>query len=294
MNCVKHLPAATLCLLLATGCTAENEGTDGLPVPLTFSTSVGTQTRTDAGLTTDNLTSAGVFAYLTNGDFSASASTPGFMYNQKLERADNATPWTYSPMKFWPNNPAEKLTFFAYAPYVDETVAGGSNPALQEKTTAAGFPTLTYTVPAAEADQTDLLASVPLMNRTYGTSGGTGGSGKVSFAMNHVLTKVGIFIKSKDNETSKKVTAFSITSAASGTLTFHAPANGSDTGTGWNGITGTQTFVPTNARADIPANTTTKFRSEHSTCCPKARAVRSTSPIPIVGRQVAAAPLRVP
>ena len=63
-------------------------------------------------------------------------------------------------------------------------------------------------MPTTEADQIDLLASVPLMNRTYETT-----SGSVSFLLKHALTKVSVYIKSGDNVVGKKVTAFSITSA---------------------------------------------------------------------------------
>ena len=39
------------------------------------------------------------------------------MRNQKVEYVSSQ--WTYSPSKYWPLNPAEKLTFRAYAPYTD-------------------------------------------------------------------------------------------------------------------------------------------------------------------------------
>ena len=71
----------------------------------------------------------GVFGYLTEaGDFS-DASKPNFMYNQKVEW--DGTNWTYSPVKYWPNEfaatveaghtagtPSDKVSFFAYAPYI--------------------------------------------------------------------------------------------------------------------------------------------------------------------------------
>ena len=45
------------------------------------------------------------------------ASTNMLMRNQKVEH--DGTKWTYSPSKYWPLNPAEMLTFRAYAPYTD-------------------------------------------------------------------------------------------------------------------------------------------------------------------------------
>ena len=44
------------------------------------------------------------------------------MRNQKVSYT--AGQWTYSPTKYWPVNPSEKLTFRAYAPYTDYLVTG--------------------------------------------------------------------------------------------------------------------------------------------------------------------------
>ena len=40
-----------------------------------------------------------------------------FMNNQKVTRTDASSPWTYSPIKYWPNNADDRLHFFAYAPF---------------------------------------------------------------------------------------------------------------------------------------------------------------------------------
>lgn len=249
---VTAFAAVALAASLLSACSGGDE-TGEFPqetIPVGFSGNVsGTRAVTEYG-SADDLTAIGVFTYFTNGTFSASSSTPNFMYNQKVERADNASPWTYSPVKYWPNNDADKLSFFAYAPYVDETASGGSNPTFKGRT-ETGFPTLTYTVPSSENSQMDLLASVPLMNQGHADNGGT-----VKFTMEHTLAKVNIYIKSKDKEADKKVTAFSMTSAKSGTLTYRAPASASDAGSGWSGITGTQTYTPTNTSVNIPENTT--------------------------------------
>ena len=238
------------CLLAATlaSCTSADDPVPGQSSsPVGFSTNVVDPAASRA-LTTDNLTSMGVFASYTGPDnWNASASTMNFMYNQQVSRANNSSPWTYTPVKYWPNTATDKLSFFAYAPHVDASASGGSNPSIQGNT-EAGFPKLTYTVPAAEANQTDLLASVPLLNQTYEAT-----SGSVSFLLKHALTRVGVYIKSNDNVAGKKVTAFSITSAKSGTLTFRAPAagNANDTGTEWTYPTPatTETFTAASATA---------------------------------------------
>lgn len=66
----------------------------------------------------------GVFAYYTNNNEYEQSRLPDFMYNQKV--IWNSTYWAYEPVKYWPNeygNSAnsddnDKVSFFAYAPYV--------------------------------------------------------------------------------------------------------------------------------------------------------------------------------
>ena len=131
MNGMKFFPVIALSLLFAAGCAPEGDEVESLPVPLTFSTSVSAQTRAEE-ITTDNLTAVGIFASLTQGGFNAITATPNFMYNQKLEKSGGA--WTYSPMKYWPGNKKDCVSFFAYAPYVDEKVTSGRNPTFSGST----------------------------------------------------------------------------------------------------------------------------------------------------------------
>lgn len=236
-----YLTVMALSLLLAlSGCQAEDD-TPHTPqgtIPVGFSGDVPGTRATKEYESAADLTDMGVFAYFTNGTFSEGSSTSNFMYNQQVERQTSDGSWTYSPVKYWPGNRTDKISFFAYAPYVDEAATGGSNPAFQGKT-AAGFPKLTYTVPTAEADQTDLLAAVPLMNRTAPTIDGE----KVKFNLKHALTKVNVGIKSEVGIT---VTALSVNSIpATATLTF------TDSGFDWGSYTGTQNVNATLATGGV-------------------------------------------
>ena len=86
-------------------------------------------------LTTDGLKVAdagfGVFAYYTADEPYSGASGPSFMYNEKVTY--DGTNWVYSPIKYWPNefgaaassDEVDRLTFFAYAPYVAVTPSNG-------------------------------------------------------------------------------------------------------------------------------------------------------------------------
>ena len=227
-----YLTAVALGLLTALcGCQAEDDAphTPQGTIPIGFSSDVPQTRATKEYGSAADLTDMGVFAYFTNGTFSEGSSTPNFMYNQQVERQADGS-WTYSPVRFWPGNTTDKISFFAYAPYVDHAASGGSNPSFQGKT-AAGYPQLTYTVPVAEGDQTDLLAAVPLMNRTAPAGE------QVKFKLKHALTKVNVGIKSEVGIT---VTALSVNNVpAIATLTF------TDSGFNWGSYTGTKTVNAT-------------------------------------------------
>lgn len=96
------------------------------------------RTTTRAGLAGDTIvidslkkSGFGVFGYYTNADNYDQTFTPNFMYNQLVKF--NAGKWEYSPVKYWPNehgtqaasDDADKVSFFAYAPYVSVNVSSG-------------------------------------------------------------------------------------------------------------------------------------------------------------------------
>lgn len=75
----------------------------------------------------------GVFAYYGDGALYNETSKPDFMYNQPVTYNPTYEVWDYKPVKYWPNEygtaagsqSADRLTFFAYAPYVDVTPSTG-------------------------------------------------------------------------------------------------------------------------------------------------------------------------
>lgn len=245
---ISHAAALCGCLLLLAACGADG-GAPDMPqagLPIGFSTDVeGRQTRSGE-LTAANLLSTGIFAYYTGSNDWTAADTPNFMYNQEVKRTDASSPWTYSPVKYWPNNPADKISFFAYAPYNAAGVTPCGN-------TVAGFPYLDYTVPTAEANQTDLLAATPLMNQSYANTPVTPSDpttqGKISFNMQHALTKVSIYAKSSDPGAGKVVNSLSITAPKSGRLTYKAD------GFGWNPSADKSTYTATATNVTIAPTT---------------------------------------
>ena len=119
----------------------------------------------------------GVFAFLGNDDWLYASNTqqPDFMYNQQVTW-NGSTAWTYSPLKYWPNETGgdatsvstDRLSFFAYAPYVAVTPETGqltSHYTGAERTTGItamshyhhqGDPWVQYVVSYDAASQVDL------------------------------------------------------------------------------------------------------------------------------------------
>lgn len=124
----------------------------------------------------------GVFAYFTDADDFDTDATPNFMYNQQVTGTEtSAGPgsynWTYSPLKFWPNDIASdgavdsegatgaatgskaggKISFFAYAPYKADATSGNGITAFTTND-ATGTPKITYQIGYTnESDFVDLL-----------------------------------------------------------------------------------------------------------------------------------------
>ena len=222
--------------------TYEKEVLQHRQIPVEFGSFLGNAANTRAGevgeLTTTALQATtsqgfGVFAYYTNGNGTTdgsyvasgdNGSQPNFMYNEQVTYDAAATKWTYSPIKYWPNEfqtsgtggtaeHKDKLSFFAYAPWVGKT--DGTNAVLTDMGTSGimsfsandykGDPTVTYKVAANAANSVDLLwatnnslATPTLLNMTKPTVGT-----KVQFTFGHALSRLGMKIRAVVDETAK-------------------------------------------------------------------------------------------
>ena len=139
-----------------------------------------TQLTRGAELTIDELRKGfGVFAFYTEDDSwaVAQATSPNFMNNQKVTgtAGESGTVWGYSPLKYWPNNPDDKVSFFAYAPYIESQTAVGSK--------------LPFKVATDVDNQVDLSWS------TSNTTDLDRNTKKVTFNFNHALARIGFTVK---------------------------------------------------------------------------------------------------
>lgn len=243
MSQAKYLSVAVLSLLFVSGCTTENEERKAFSLPLTFTTSVHTPARIATDLTTENVTSVGLFASFTEGNYNASTATLNFMHNQKLEKSDGK--WTYSPEKYWPVNANDKISFFAYAPHIDEIKTHGDDITDMSATTEIGYPAFTFVNSTAK---TDLLIATPALNKN---------GGNVSLGFKHALTRVSFYIKNGDTTGGKKLQSFSVQSRKSGKYTF------SETGFAYSAIgADMQEYAVADLPKDIPQNITDKVSIE--------------------------------
>ena len=144
----------------------------------------------------------GVFAFHSDGNANSYAAgtpsnfQPNFMYNQQVKYESSA--WTYTPVKYWPNeynttnaigSDVDKLTFFAYAPYVATNAVGTEGITAFSENTSTGDPTLSFKVPAASDEQIDLLWNdADLKNKTKMAV-----NGKVQFNFVHALSNLSIY-----------------------------------------------------------------------------------------------------
>ena len=180
-------------------------------------------TRANPGLLAEggipNNMSIGVYAYYhpgsgnTPGAWSASA-TPNFMFNQKATNEADKDGFSYSPLKYWPNNLNDKLSFIGYYPYTDDAESGETSTAktgITPKLTISGtgLPSFDFTVKENVDDQVDFLISDLLTGLPNGTSAVSPSSAtdrssltivdKVRLLFHHATSKVTIRI-SIDNE----------------------------------------------------------------------------------------------
>lgn len=139
----------------------------------------GTETK-DASIKTNGF---GVLAYYTEQTDFADTNKPNFMWNQKVTH--NGTNWEYTPIKYWPTKVKDKVSFFAYAPYVE---GGDANGIVLSGNSATGAPTATITLPDDPSQTIDFVAAVQ-MNKTHdkGTN--------VSFKLLHEMTRVKVQAK---------------------------------------------------------------------------------------------------
>lgn len=124
----------------------------------------------------------GVFGYYSDNNDYEQSRTPDFMYNQKVyDNTPSAVTasWMYEPVKYWPNeygstavsDDNDRVSFFAYAPYVEVAPSSGKLVKSQStddqwgitgmsRNSAAGDPLVKYIANFEAAKRVDLMWGV--------------------------------------------------------------------------------------------------------------------------------------
>ena len=166
----------------------------------------------------------GVFAYYTDLKRYDQTYIPNFMYNQKVLK--NGGNWEYQPVMYWPNESGldaqsddeDKVSFFAYAPYVAHTSAASGSVADAtygitgfSRNTTVGDPIVRYIASFYPERSVDLCWGVCASStwaRYQGTSNQTMTSGlpwldvehpqgtdqKMTFTFKHALSQLNVQI----------------------------------------------------------------------------------------------------
>ena len=146
----------------------------------------------------------GVLAYYTDDKPYSSSSQPNFMYNTKVSGAN----WEYEPIRYWPNENSandasegiDRVSFFAYAPYVQVNPVSGmvnaddeSGIVYMNRNGAVGDPFVNYHVNFIPSEQVDFCWGVnkttgkPNVNMTKQAV-----NEKVEFQFNHALAALNV------------------------------------------------------------------------------------------------------
>ena len=231
--------------------TPDDDGWNDLtrPMPITFATSItGEATKAATPLPDD--TDFRIFAFYQPGvvdedpavdytgtwnDLAIEHWTPNFMYDQPVTWNDNGTPaddsddyWGYTPVKYWPNNAENTITFWAYSPYYgDDHILKlyKANSVDDYGNTVPGVPEIEFTTDGSR----DLLVSDLAQDLSY--RGGNPADGTVTMEFHHTMSWVDFRVKKVDADDTYDIVLKSITLE---NLCQTAAYKLSGWGSGWN------------------------------------------------------------
>lgn len=174
-----------LAVLVFVGCT-KDEVKSSVDNAIEFGTYLGRDAQTKGSVfDTDDMKTQGfgVFAYYTNDQKYSAAATPNFMNNQQVTYVGSA--WTYAPVKYWPNEATDYVSFFAYAPYRE----GFSVP-------TSGDPVVSFAVGTDVTNHIDLVAA----ENSHIDCQKQAVNDVIKFTFKHALSRVGFKVEAVIDE----------------------------------------------------------------------------------------------
>lgn len=150
-----------------------------------FSTYIGNAAQSRGPIVDNDAIQAsgfGLFASYSGENDWAATNLMDFMYNQKVEYKNGA--WSYTPIKYWPTNENDKISFFAYAPW---GAAGISNFSGSGDT---GIPYFTFSIQDNVDEMVDLVTDTRYNVSHDDTQQANPQGNIVNFVLRHELTRV--------------------------------------------------------------------------------------------------------
>ena len=178
---------------------SESKLADTLSMDFSCYTSKSTTSRASSNylidgsntITIPNGNSIGVFSFYQgpNKWDDITSHVASFMNNQQMvaKTLNSTVSFTYSPTKYWPNNPNDKLSFFAYYPW--NRISDNSLDVGIENIEDEDKMCVRFNVKDNPNEQIDLMLSDLIKDKTYQD---TNNEGKVNFVFHHILSLVKI------------------------------------------------------------------------------------------------------
>lgn len=184
--------AALLALL---GCTKIEhlEPSELAEDTISFGTSFSNNPMTRAGIVstgTLGVDGFGVNAYYTRTTPFSGGAELNYMVNTKVTYNQEKYAWTYTPVKYWPNNSEEMISFFAYGPY---SYNPGDNNITQNATS------LNFTVTNDVKSQVDLVYNTNYTGTIDAKKQATNEA--IHFIFDHALSRVSFTVEAAVDET---------------------------------------------------------------------------------------------
>ena len=183
--------------------------------------------------TTLQATSIGVFGSYTGAlKYENTTVSPDFMYNEKVTYESGK--WTYRPVKYWPNDSREYVSFFAYAPYVENPQSNTEGIIDMSKLYDLGDPWVNYRIAenpwSTTSPQVDLLYGQQELteggNKTYTPwldqqKPDDPVNDKLTFTFRHALACIGDEITIKcSNELATLITGYATVKITNVTINY--------------------------------------------------------------------------
>ena len=174
-------------------------------------------------LNDENLSNFGVFASYTGQTDWTVENGYNFMFNQKVQRDNINSSWTYNPIKYWPTTQGDKISFWAYAPYLSAPEKAISVTSLS---TGSNTPEITYTLTPDNLGAAEDFTAATLMNVTKGGGTSLDNSDRtVNFELLHELSRISFWAQLDrdayvDGPTSSNKTQVNITNITFGGTCF--------------------------------------------------------------------------